>query len=501
MAPGDYNRHKLDAFTARVQDFITQRRLLQPGSHLVVAVSGGADSMALLDCLSALGYRLTVAHLDHAIRPGSWAEAEQVLRQAAARGIPAVAERCDVPAAAAPGENLESAARRLRYAFLACVAAETGAEAVATGHTADDQIETFLLHLLRGSGTQGLRGMLAQQPLQDVAAIPAAAGIRLIRPLLRLWRSETLGYCRAMGISVIEDPSNLDRGLLRNRVRHDLVPLLEQYNPQVRKAIFRAAQATAEAHAALSQEVEQAWPRIAVQRPDGVRLNLAPFRRLPEAVQKLSLRRALVACGGETDESGSIERLIRLCQAVSPGHAELGAGVAAWRTRSCLFIVRPADGVWAGFPQCPFRTPSVLRCEQRVRLSQGWSLTCARVAVRRGFLPALQQDASPQTAWLPAGLQGTMLTVRPWQAGDRMRVFGTGGTVKVADLLARAEVPPPARAAWPVVLRDGEIAWVPGVRCGELCRVASSARAVLQLALIGPRSKPVWLGCESAVGD
>ena len=500
MPPGDYNPHDLDTFVPRVHDFITQRRLLQPASRVVAAVSGGADSMALLDCLRSLGYSVVVAHLDHGMRPGSWDEAERVLRQAAQRGVPAIAEACVVPKAAAPGENLEAAARRLRYAFLARVAMETGSVAVATGHTADDQIETFLLHLLRGSGTQGLRGMLPEQPLSGVVAGAAAADIRLVRPLLCVWRSETIDFCRRMGTAVIDDPSNLDRGLLRNRVRHELVPLLEGYNPQVRKAIYRAAQAAAEAHAALSEDAEQAWARVAVQTDDGVLLRLGPLHALPEAVQKLSLLRAFNACGGESDQAGAVERLQGLCGTARPGHVELGGGVEAWRTRSCVFVVRAANGPWAAFPQCVRPTPAPLLAGKRSRLSQGWSLTCERLAARRGALARLREDISAQSAWLPVGPHAAPLSVRPWQEGDRMRLFGTGGTVKVADLLARAQVPPPARRAWPVVLLGGEVAWIPGVKRGELCRVTPSARNLLHVSLVVPRGKPLWLDCNGALG-
>jgi len=500
-ALGGYNRHKLDAFVARVQDFIAQRQLLPPASRVLAAVSGGADSMALLDCLTRLGYSVTVAHLDHGIRPGSWGEAELVLRRAAERGIPAIAERWEVPQAAAAGENLEAAARRLRYTFLARLAAETGSGAIATGHTADDQVETFLLHLLRGSGTQGLRGMLPEQALSGVVAVPAAGGVRLVRPLLCVWRHETIDFCRRLGTPVIEDPSNLNRDLLRNRVRHELVPQLEGYNPQVRKAIWRAAQATAEAHAALVEDAGLGWARAAIETEDGVLLRLRPLRQSPEAVQKLMLRRAFTACGGEIDQSGAIERLQRLCQPGSPAHAEMGGGVDVWRTGARLFIVRAADDAWAGFPQCVHRSPSALLPERRIRLRHGWSLRCERIAARGGSPAKLRAEPGALSAWLPVESREPRLSVRPWQAGDRMRLFGTGGTVKVADLLARAQVPPPARRGWPVVLLGGEVAWIPGVQRGELCRVPSSAHSLLHLELTEPRGKPVWLDRLGAPAD
>ena len=501
MASRRYNRHKLDAFIVRVQDFIARRRLLRPGSRVVAAVSGGPDSMALLDSLNRLGYSLVVAHLDHGMRPGSWDEAEQVLRQAAQWGIPAIAERCDVPGMAAPRENLEAAARRLRYGFLARVARETSSVAVVTGHTADDQIETFLLHLLRGSGTQGLRGMLPEQPLSAVVPPGAAGDIRLVRPLLGVWRQETFDYCRRMDTLLLEDPSNSDQSLLRNRVRHELIPILETYNPQVRAALYRAAHATAEAHQAISREVDLALSKASIETPDGFLLWLEPLAEKPDAVRKEVLRRAVGVCGGDNERAEEVEQLERLCRLSRPGHLRLGGGVEVWRARDRLFVVRPEVTSWAGFPQFLRGKPVEITPERCLRLGGGWTLACERTATRTR-LPARQRVAlGPHVAWMQSGARSELPTLRAWQEGDRMRLFGSGGTAKVADLLSRAQVPPPARRAWPVVLDRGEVAWIPGVMRGELCRIPDSARSLLRIELTWPRLAAVWLAREADPGD
>ncbi|MCJ7513774.1 MAG: tRNA lysidine(34) synthetase TilS [Anaerolineales bacterium] len=494
----------MDDLISRVAEFIARRRLLRPSDRLVAGVSGGPDSMALLDCLRALGYSVVVAHLDHGLRPGSWEEAVQVLRRAAERGLPAVAERGDVLARAFPGGNLEEAARRTRYEFLARVALETGARIVVTGHTADDQVETVLLHLLRGSGTQGLRGMLPDQPLGGIIEVAGASQVRLVRPLLSVWRSETREFCRRNRTQVTEDPSNQDFAFWRNRVRGELIPLLESFNPQVRQAIYRGAQTTAEAHAALEDLVAEHWAEVAVQTSDCVLLRLPMLLRLPEAVQRLSLRRSLVAlgAGATSDGFGAVERLQQLCVQSSPLHAQLGGGLEAWRAGDQVFLVRGPEPHWGFFPQCMPGSADRLLPGRKLRLAHGWRLTCEESGATRKLLADMRQPRrQDDTAWLDADSLTQPLRVRPWAEGDRLLPFGGKGKVKVVDLLARAHVPPPARRAWPVVTVGQEIVWVPGVRTSELCRVTASARRILHLALLPAKGQPTWRGAPCGLTE
>jgi tRNA(Ile)-lysidine synthetase-like protein len=491
----DYNRHKLDAFVVRVHGYVSKQRLLPAGGLVVAAVSGGPDSMALLDGLLALGYRVVVAHLDHGIRPESWQEAEQVLRMAALRGVAAVAERGDVLARASDGENLEAAARRLRYAFLARVAVEAGACAVATGHTADDQVETFLMHLLRGSGTQGLRGMQASQPLSSLVPEAHAGRVQLVRPLLGVWRHETAEFCRRQGTPVIEDPSNQDQSLLRNRIRHELLPHLESYNPQARAAIHRAAETTAAVHAVLHAAAEKAWPDLAVPTEGAVLLCLEPLRKLPEVVQAQLLRRAMEACGSVNESADSLARALSLVQPGGPNHAQLGGGIEAWRAGQHLYLMHSGATGWKEFPQCRPGVTLALLARRRTRLEHGWSIICARVAGGGGLADQVRSERGASRAWVPVS-SPSALSARAWTPGDRMRLFGSGGSVKVADLLSRCGVPLPARRGWPVVLLQDEVAWIPGVQRGELCRMTGREPEVMQLDLVAPRRVRNWLRPE-----
>jgi len=214
--------------------------LAWPAETLVVGVSGGPDSAALLHALRQLlpPTALIVAHFDHGLRPGSAGEAEQVAMMAG--GLRFRAGRADVAAQARAGRlSLEEAGRVARYDFLAGVARAERAKAVAVGHNADDQAETILMHVLRGSGTAGLRGMTTATPL------PGHADLWLWRPLLAITRQEIEAYCREHQLAVINDPTNSDQTYLRNRLRHDLLPALERANPRLRDRLREMAQVVA----------------------------------------------------------------------------------------------------------------------------------------------------------------------------------------------------------------------------------------------------------------
>jgi tRNA(Ile)-lysidine synthase len=222
---------------------LKRQAMLPAGDLGLVAVSGGADSTALLLALHQLGCRLAVAHLDHGLRAESAADAEWVRQLAGRLGLACVVERRDVAAYRRRRKlSLEAAAREVRHAFLRETAERLGAAATFLGHTADDQVETFLLRLIRGAGPAGLRGMQLKEGL-------------LCRPLLDVWRADVEAWLRAEGCAWREDASNRDPRFLRNRVRHELLPLLASFNPGVKRVLLREARLLAEDQAAVEAEV------------------------------------------------------------------------------------------------------------------------------------------------------------------------------------------------------------------------------------------------------
>ena len=291
--------------THAVAAVIEREQLLSPAQKVVVGVSGGPDSLCLLDCLDRLEYPLLVAHLDHRLRAGSWRDAEFVLGEARRRGLPAIVERVRPPGLRQSGGSVEEAARLARYAFLVGAAEEWGASVVAVGHTADDQVETILMHFLRGAGVYGLRGMLPRTPAQTWAGQGGAEGsalhrhltppgVEVIRPLLETARAETEAHCRAAGLRPRRDPTNQDQTFHRNRLRYQLLPFLEGYNPRIREVLTRTGQVMRREAEMLDQMLDAAEPGVMSRGPsDAVRFSRATFRKLPEPIQAGLLWRAV----------------------------------------------------------------------------------------------------------------------------------------------------------------------------------------------------------------
>ena len=294
----------MDAATARSATRnlrVAVRRQIQArgleGATLVAAVSGGPDSLALVHALAALRddlrLRLFAAHLDHGLRADASDDALFVQDEMDALGVPLTVGAADVLAYRAERRlTLEEAARHARYDFLARAAAERDADAVAVGHTLDDQAETALMHLLRGAGIAGLAGMSA---LSQIPVSPEISGGRLtlFRPMLSLAKSDTAAYCAANGLSPRFDESNLSRDMTRNRIRLDLLPRMAEYNPAIVAALGRLAESAGRDYDFIRQRVDDAAERVIGADADGVSLDRRAFRELHPAIQRHLLRRAV----------------------------------------------------------------------------------------------------------------------------------------------------------------------------------------------------------------
>ena len=295
---------------------------------VLVGVSGGPDSLCLLDGLARLQFPVIAAHFDHRLRPESAQEAERVRAAAGALGVPFTGGSGDVAQVAREEHrSLEEAARELRYRFLFAQAQRFSAQAVAVGHTADDQVETVLMHLLRGAGLNGLQGMRFR------SLAPAWNGaVPLVRPLLGFWRAETLAYCQERGLQPVFDPTNQDVAFFRNRLRHELIPALESYQPQVRQNVWRMAQILAGEDAILQASAQAAWNACLVEARAGtVVLRQAEFRAMEVGLQRRVLRQAV----GDLQEVGdlrdvdfdTVERAIRFALRKRAGSVDLSQGL------------------------------------------------------------------------------------------------------------------------------------------------------------------------------
>lgn len=282
----------------QVRRTIAEHRLLAPRDRIVVAVSGGPDSVALLHVLAALrsGMRWTlhIAHLDHGLRETSARDAAFVQELGSRWGIPTTIERRDVGAMAQhEGWSLEDGARRVRYQFLLEVARRQSAHRVAVAHTADDQAETVLMRLIRGTGLLGLGAIPMARLLAD--------GIWIVRPLLDVWRRDVLAYLREADLAFCEDHTNHDHRFVRNRIRSELLPLLERaYNSNIKHTLTQLAEQSRWDYAYLQAAAGRQWKRLVKVTPQAhVTISLPSFVRQPKALQRQLIRQAIQRVRGD----------------------------------------------------------------------------------------------------------------------------------------------------------------------------------------------------------
>ncbi len=430
--------------------------LFEKGRPLLVAVSGGADSLALLHGLAALpppaDSSLIVAHVHHGIRgPAADRDAAFVRARCRLLRVPYFEKKADVPALAqARGLSLEMAAREVRYAFFGQVLGETGASAVATAHTADDQAETVLLRLLRGAGPRGLGAMLPRARVQ---------GVPVVRPFLCVTRREVEAYLTGLGKRWREDRTNADPAMLRNRVRHELLPLLEKrFSPGIREILRRTADILREEEEWLLPQAEKALARLAPLRAGGS-LRAGGLEALPRALSRRVIRLWLMREGLaeeflDFDLAGRLESLRG-----TPAGSLLTEAGGGWRVVSEYGVWRLEPPSGAGRAEGP---PEAVLAVPGETLLPEWGLKI-RIGAARGFekAPPPGFGVFPCCAWLDAGLleQGP-LRVRSWRAGDRIAL--PAGRRKLQDLFMDAKAPRARRPFIPVLASSREVLWVAG---------------------------------------
>jgi tRNA(Ile)-lysidine synthase len=442
---------------------IRRHAMLAGGETVLVGVSGGADSVALLGALLALqprlGLTLHVLHVHHGLRPEADSEAAYVEDLGLRWGVPVTVERVHV--VAEPGESLEARSRGQRYAALAKLARALGASRVALGHTADDQAETVLMRLLEGAGPRGLAG------------IPPVRG-RFIRPLIEIRRREIEAELERAGLTWVEDPSNRDLKFLRNRIRHDLLPFLAAaYNPEISEALCRAG--------ALARELVEDVERLAVQELDrlaraedgGLVLSRAALRVLPEGIAEEVLRQALVRLEERRPLRAWAQRALgRLTRPGSPAPIRVGRvwlEVSGDHIRLSRGTVEPLVGAALPIPGS-LQLPAV----------------GLRLAAREFDRP--DSYTPPSDPWTVAFDRDTLppgpLSVRGRRAGDRFHPFGAPGEKRLKAFLIDAKIPRWRRDRLPLLLAGIEIAWVVGIRRGAVAPVTAATRRVLEVRAI-----------------
>lgn len=461
----------------RVSRFITEHHLLPDRGKLVVAVSGGPDSVCLLHILHGLrdksGITLHVAHLNHELRGAeSDADAEYVADLARRMGLPATVAQRDAKAYQQSKRlSPEEAARELRYSFLAEVAEAAGADAVAVGHTLDDHIETILMHLVRGSGTRGLRGL---QP--SATWNPGKAVLTVIRPLLAVSREETAAYCRRYRLRPRLDTSNLSLAPLRNRIRQQLIPLLKSYNPQVTDALLRTARIAADDLAALEEAAFKLGGNIVAEQPRTVILDRERFTRLPPALQRHLLR-------------ASVEKLLGNLMDIESRHIEeimaalpKPAGKVITLPDGLIFAI-DYDRYLLGSDPAVLSPFPALETEYALKVPGTTALPGWQVVADFWQRKPVQEEGNSYTACFDLDRTGDKLTIRPRRPGDRFQPLGMSQPKKLNEFMIDSKIPRAWRRRVPIVCSPEQIIWVAGWRIDERAKVTENTRQVLRLEL------------------
>ena len=494
-------QHQLEQ---KVRRFIRENRLVSSQEKLVVAVSGGPDSVCLLYVLvnlqQELGITLHIAHLNHQLRGAeSEADAQYVADLAHHLSIPATIERREVTAYQAQKHiSLEEAAREVRYAFLAEVAKSVGAERVAVGHTTDDHIETILMHLIRGTGTRGLRGLQPYTRWQS-----SGDSLAIIRPLLPVTRRETATYCQYHQLAPRLDASNLSLSPLRNRIRQQLLPLLQSYNPQVTRALLRAARIVGDDLDFLDRETASIWDRVVQKYENTIALDKERFLRLSSALQRNLLRMSIEKLLGNLRdiEMRHIEEIMEALSKPAGKRLNLPGGLT-FSIEYDKYLISSEPLLLTPFPSLEGELPLNVPGET---LLPGWRVTATivdREQMKEGkpegvlapsetttSLPLIKGEGTKGiglinnlfVAYFDYDKTGKKLLVRTRRYGDRFQPLGMSQPKKLGEFMIDAKIPRTWRGQIPVVYSPRHILWVVGWRIDERAKIIDSTRQVLCL--------------------
>jgi tRNA(Ile)-lysidine synthase len=457
----------------RVRRTIDSYHLLSKGDRLIVGVSGGVDSMVLLHLLDALrqefSLTLIVAHINHGLRPReSEKEAELVQQESMRLGLPYEYGHFNAREFQKMGGlSPQDGARRIRFYFLNSLLKKYDASKIALGHNADDQVETVLLKLIRGTGLRGLKGML-----------PIREG-KVIRPLLEVWREEIESFAGEMGIPYLVDSSNLRDHYLRNRIRLHLIPLIEkEYQSGFREIVLRTSGILREENDYLEQGAEEACRRIIHEDRDAFSFKFSQYQSLHEALQWRVIQKMLgkvyderkVSDEGEGSEARTIFR--KLQQSTPSFLLELPHGVC-FEKRYDVVLLR--KGGIETVP--PFEAE--LFSPGRTFIEEIGKEVAIEEIDRDDTLRYL--DGTPDTAFLDCRALEFPLKIRNFRPGDRFYPLGMKGTQKLKEFFIDHKIPRFERPKIPLLISGEMVAWIVGYRIDERVKVSDKTQKVLKV--------------------
>ncbi|MBT9167401.1 MAG: tRNA(Ile)-lysidine synthase [Syntrophomonadaceae bacterium] len=458
----------------RVERTIKENSLFLAGQKVLVAVSGGPDSLCLLHILHSLAESLEISlhvvHIDHGLRPEASAEAVSVKKEAIRLGLPIAVRRVKVRKLQAQfGCSLQEAARKARYSILLDIARLSGAVRIATAHHRDDRVETLLMRLLSGSGIDGLKGTPLKRSLEH--------GIEVVRPLYYLSRQEIENYCRTFKLSPLLDQSNTRPEYYRNRVRLHLLPYLEaEFGTHVRSALANTAENLTEDAALLNTLGREAFCAVTEScSTDGICLDTNKLNKLPPALQTRVILHALWHAGSVRLGRRHVAQVLALAAHLSPSaQAVMPNGVLAARAYHRMWLSNSVPPRDAAIKVTEIHGPGVTY------------LSCCglwlQVEVKSAGVLDLSQ-LSKNEACLDLEKISWPLLVRGREAGDRMQPLGAPGSRKVKKILADRKIPLRQREQIPLIISGSQLVWLGGVEIADFCKVTTQTEKVLYLKI------------------
>ena len=465
---------------ASVRSFIKRYSLLAQGQHLVIGVSGGPDSLTLLHLLTRLrdeyDLQLRVAHLNHQLRSEADADSEFVAAVAASWNVPCTVERVDVEAFAHENKlSVEEAGRRVRYEFFARLG-----NVVAVAHHADDQAETVLMHFIRGTGMGGLRGMLPKISNHWEANSKQI----IIRPLLSTTRKEIEAYCLQHALQPRIDSTNTDTTYYRNRLRHELLPLLQTYNPNIHDILRRVSEIASGDYELLRGVIQTAWDATVISPTDSdlVAFELAQWRTLPLALQRGLLRESVQLLRSDLRDVDfvPIDNAARwIMSAQSGGTADLLAGLCVRVSGSILKVC-----AWQTLSFLPSISSQVSLSFNEAIHFGAWQITAT--ILEKWSLGEIESNDDPLVAYMDGSFNELMFRTR--RAGDRFEPLGMNGkTIKLSDFMVNQKIPLEDRDRLPLLVdstpNNVAVLWVCGYRLSERAKVSRQTQKVLRVKI------------------
>lgn len=475
-----------DSLLTQVHEWLDQRGLANPGASWVVGVSGGPDSTLLLHAMQALSqragmdWRLHTAHLHHGLRGEEADEDEVFVRRLAEQlGIPFHAEKADLRATIdREGGSTEEVARRHRYAFLERVALTTGSECVAVAHHADDNAETILHRICRGTGLRGLGGMSEMRPIQS------GSRIMLVRPLLTQRRATIEEICRQRGFESRIDRTNLTAEFTRGKIRNVILPQLrELLNPNVSEALLRLAEQARGMGHYLEDAAARTFDSLLVsESPGKIVLNTSALLSKQRIIQAEVVRRAiaLLLSGDEDLSFTHLESVLRLADDPGSGKELHLPGPILVRKQydrlefSPLTATEPVQALEAVFVRCPGRTPLP---------ELGYELMVELRDVEASRIEQLRQQRNPSEEWLDYERVRLPLLVRGRREGDRFWPLGAPGAKSLSDFLGDEKIDPQLRARTGILCDQEGPVWVMPLRIDDRVKLRATSTRALRLVL------------------